>query len=74
MIVERYIDMNMAVNVRKCVYKLTYTYAWITQMEIQTPWQEEFRHMSKVMRTSIGTVTYLFIESVGKQEEKQKGG
>ena len=56
-----YIDINMAINVYeygrggKCAYKLTYIYAWITQMEVQM--EEEERHMSKVMCTSIGTVT-----------------
>ena len=55
------IHMDMVIVVykcgrgRKCLYKLTYTTAFITQMEMQK--EEEDRHMSKAMSTSIGTVT-----------------
>jgi len=51
----------MAINVYEygrggqCVYKLTYTYALTTKMEMQK--EAEDKDMSKVMRTSIGTVT-----------------
>ena len=51
----------MAINVYeygrggKCVYKLTYTYVWITQMEMQK--EAEDKNMSKDMNTSLGTVT-----------------
>jgi len=34
----------------------------------------EFRHMRRVMRTSIGTVTKVSIKCVEKEERKQKGG
>jgi len=53
--------MNIAINVYeygrggKCVYMLKYTYAGIREMKIHM--EEENRHMSKVMRTSIGTMT-----------------
>jgi len=53
--------MNMAINVHeygrggKCVYKLTYTHALITKKEMSK--EKEKRHMSKVERTSISTVT-----------------
>ena len=39
----------------KCVYKLTHAYAWTIQMEMQK--EAEDKEMSKVMSTSIGTVT-----------------
>ena len=39
----------------KCVYKLTYTYAWITQMEMQK--EAGGKDIFKVMSRSIGTVT-----------------
>jgi len=35
---------------------------------------KESRHMSGVMLTSIGTVTYVSIKFIGKEEEKQKDG
>jgi len=60
-IIVRYIHMDMAIVVyecgrgRKCVYRLTYTYVRITQMEMQK--EDEDRQMSKAMSTSISTVT-----------------
>jgi len=68
MIVEKCIPMNMAVNVYeygrggKCVYMFGYTYAGIRQIQMQM--EKEYRHMSRVMRTSIGTVTEVCIKSV----------
>ena len=53
--------MNMAINVYedarggKCVYMFRYTYAGIREMKIEM--EKEDRHMSRVVRTSIGTVT-----------------
>jgi len=53
-IVEAYIHMNMAINVHeyrregKCVYKLRYTYALITNREMLK--EKDKRHMSKVTR------------------------
>ena len=52
--------MNMAINVYedarggKCVYMFKYTYAGIREMKIEM--EKEDRHMSRVVRTSIGTV------------------
>jgi len=51
--------MNMAINVYgygrggKCVYMFRYTYAGIRIIKMQM--EKEDRHMSRVMRTSIGT-------------------
>jgi len=53
--------MNMARNVYeygrggKCVYMLRYTYAGIREINLKV--EEEDRHKSRVMRTSMGTVT-----------------
>jgi len=53
--------MDMAIDVYeygrggKCVDKFIYTHACIRQMKIQT--EEEDRHISEAMCTSIGTVT-----------------
>jgi len=53
--------MNMAINVYeygrggKCVYKFRYTYAGMREMKMQL--EKEDRHMSRVMRKSISTVT-----------------
>jgi len=58
--VVTYIHMDMAIVVylcgrgRKRLYKLIYTYAWITHTEVQK--EEEAGHMSKALCTSIGTV------------------
>jgi len=44
-------------RVDKCVYKLAHVYLWnagVREMNIQM--ETESRHMSRVMRTSIGTV------------------
>ena len=52
------IDMNMEISVYeygrggRCVYMFKCTYAGIREMKIQM--KKEFRHMSRVMRTSIG--------------------
>ena len=60
-IVETYIHMNMAISVYenrrggKCVYMFIHTYAGIKELKIQI--ENEERHMSRVMRTSISTVT-----------------
>ena len=60
-IVETYIHMNMAISVYengrggKCVYMFIHTYAGIKELKIQI--EKEERHMSRVMRTSISTVT-----------------
>jgi len=53
--------MNMAVNVYeygrggKCLYMFRHTYAGIIEMQMQVG--KEDRQMSRVIRTSIGTVT-----------------
>jgi len=53
--------MNMAINVYqygrggKYAYMFRYTYAGMRDMKMQM--ETEDRHMSRVMRTSIGTVT-----------------
>jgi len=55
-----YIHTDMAIvvyesgRVGKCLYTLTNTYAWIRQVEMQK--EEDHRHMSKAMCTSIGYV------------------
>jgi len=60
-IVETYIHMNMAINMYEygrggiCVYMFRYTYAGIRETKMQM--EKEERHMSRVMRTSTGTVT-----------------
>jgi len=69
--------MKMAINVYeygrggKCVYMFRYTYAGIREREMQM--EKESRHMSRVMRTSIGTVTQVSIKFVEKEERKQQG-
>jgi hypothetical protein len=53
--------MKVAINVYeygrggKCVYMLRHTYAGIREMKMKV--EKEFRHIRRVMRTSIGTVT-----------------
>jgi len=53
--------MNMKINVYeyarggKCVYMFRHTYAGIREMKMQM--EKEFRHIRRVERTSIGTVT-----------------
>jgi len=70
--------MNIAINVckygggRKCVYMFRYTYAGIRPMKMQM--EKEDRHVSMVMRTSIGTMTYVSIKFVEREERKQKNG
>jgi len=54
------------------MYMFRHTYAGIREMKMQMG--KEFRHMSRVMRTSIGTVTKVSIKFVEKEERKQKGG
>jgi hypothetical protein len=53
--------MNIAINVYEygsggtCSYMFRYTYAGIREMKMQV--EKESRHMSRVMRASICTVT-----------------
>jgi len=53
--------MNMAMSVYeygrgdRCVYMFRHTYAGIREMQMQM--EKMNRHVSRVMRTSIGTVT-----------------
>ena len=53
--------MNMAINVYEygrggeCLYMFRHTYAGIREMKMQV--EKESRHMSRVMRASICTVT-----------------
>jgi len=49
-----------------------HTYAEMREMKMQM--KKADRHMSRVMRTSIGTVTWVSIEFVEKEERKQIGG
>jgi len=56
----------------RCVYMFKYTYAGIREMDLQM--SKESRHISRVMRTSIGTVTQVSIKFVDKEKGKQKGG
>jgi len=59
--VETCTYIHMAINVYengrggKCVYRLTHAYVLITKMELQK--EAENKDMSKVMSTSIGTVS-----------------
>jgi len=52
--------MNIAINVYeygrgwKCEYMFRYKYAGIREMKMQM--EKQSRHMSRVLRTSIGTV------------------
>jgi len=61
-IVETYMHMNMAISVYeygrggKCVYLFRYTYAGVQAREKKMQMEKESRHMSRVMRTSKGTV------------------
>jgi len=48
-----------------------HTYAGIKEMKMQL--EKESRHMSRVMRSSIGTLTKVSIKLVEKEERKQKG-
>jgi len=69
--------MNMAIIVYeygrggKCVYMFRYTYTGIRKMKMQI--KKDNRHMSRVMRTALGTVTQVSIKFVEKAETKQKG-
>jgi len=55
--------MNMTINVYeygrggpwKCVHMFRHTYAGIKEMKMKV--EKRFRHVRRVMRTSIGTVT-----------------
>jgi len=64
--------MNMAINVYdygrggECVYMFRYTYAGIREVEMQM--EKGDRHMSRVMRTSIGTVSQVSIRFVEKED------
>ena len=46
---------NSDILARVCLYMFRYTYADIRGMKMQM--EKEVRHMGRVMRTSIGTVT-----------------
>jgi len=76
-IVETYIRMNMAISQYgygrggKCVHMFRHTYTEIREMKMKM--EKESRHVSRVMRTSIGTVTKVFIIFAEKEERKQKG-
>ena len=63
--------MNMG-NKGNAYTCLRCTYAGIRETKMQM--EKEDRHMSRVVCTSIGTVTYMYIQFVGKEERKQKGG
>ena len=58
--------MNMAINVYeyrrrgKYVYMFRHTYAGITEKNMQM--EKEFRHIRRVMHTSIGTVTWCLLD------------
>jgi len=58
--------MNMAISVfeykreGKCVYMFRYRYAAIIERNLQMG--KDSRHMSRVMRSSIGTVLLCFID------------
>jgi len=54
----------------RCVYMFKYTYAGIREMDLQM--SKESRHISRVMRTSIGTVTQVSIKFVDKENENMK--
>ena len=70
--------MNMAINVYeygrggKCAYMFRHAYAGFRGMKMQM--EKEFRHMSRVMRTSIGTVTQVSIRCIEQERGKQKDG
>ena len=70
--------MNIAINVNKygrggkCSYMFRYTYAGIREMKMQM--KKESRHMSRVKRTSIGTVTQVSIRFIEQEKRKQKDG
>jgi len=52
---------------------LRYKYAGIREMKVQM--EKESRHMSRIMRTSTGTVTKVVsIRFVKQEKRKQKGG
>ena len=48
----------------------TYIYAGVREMKIQM--EKESRHMSRVMRTSIGTVTWVSVRFVEQENRKKK--
>ena len=54
----------------KCEYMFRYIYAGVKEMKIQM--EKESRHMSRVMRTSIGTVTQVSIRFVEQERENKK--
>jgi len=45
----------MGIGARLCVYMFTYTYTEIREMKMQM--EKANKHISRVVRTSIGTVT-----------------
>jgi len=67
--------MNISINVYGCgrewkyEYMFRYVYAGVGEMKIHL--EKQCRHMSRVMRTSIGTVTGVSIILV-EQEKKTK--
>jgi len=52
------------------VYMLRYTYAGIREINLQM--EEEHRHKSRVMRTSIGTITQVSINLADKESRNKK--
>jgi len=48
----------------------TCLYTGITAMKMKV--EKEFRHIRRVMRTSIGTVTKVSVEFVGKRKKKTR--
>ena len=67
--------MNVAINVYeygrggKCSYMFRYAYAGIREMKKKM--KMESRHMCRVIRTSIGTVTLVLLD-LRKRKRKQK--
>ena len=67
--------MNVAINVYeygrggKCSYMFRYAYAGIREMKKKM--KMESRHMGRVIRTSIGTVTLVLLD-LRKRKRKQK--
>ena len=53
--IETLIESNEYGRVWKCVYMIRHTYAEITKRKTQM--EREDRHMRRIMRTSISTVT-----------------
>jgi len=58
----------------KCVYMFRHTHTGIREMKMHMTVEKDFRHIRRVMRTSISTVTYVSINFVLKGSRKQKDG